>query len=250
MKEEKDYKLHPIHEELLDILSYIHETLVSHNMWYTLAYGTAIGAIRENGFIEWDRDADVLIKLPDREKIRKVLKANMPDRFEYIDASKDNVNCFDNIMSKKFGQLAEVDIYTVVGAPSIEGWSEKKKNRLLRRNKYLVKITGAKYADVKKLGKKYKVIPFMLLKGILHLIPNRLIRCIVKHYEYKYDFATADRCMALVSYAKSSEIIKKEVFDKVELHAFEGKQFCILSQYDTYLRSRYGNYMIPTTNKY
>lgn len=250
MKEDKDYKLHPIHEELLDILSFIHETLVSHNLWYTLAYGTAIGAIRENGFIEWDRDADVLIKLPDREKIRKVLKENIPDRFEYIDASKDNVNCFDNIMSKKFGQLAEVDIYTIVGAPSIDNWSERKKKRLLRRNKFLVKLTCAKYGDVKKLGKKYKVPPFLLVKGILHLIPNKLIRHIVRHYENKYDYATAERCMALVSYAKPTEIIKKEVFDKVELHAFEDKQFCIVSQYDTYLKSRYGNYMIPTTKKY
>lgn len=250
MKEEKDYKLHPIHEELLDILSYIHETLVSNNLWYSLAYGTAIGAIRENGFIEWDRDADVLIKLPDRERIRKVLKENIPDRFEYIDASKDNVNCFDNIMSKKYGQLAEVDIYTIVGAPSIDNWSERKKQRLLRRNKFLVKLTCAKYGDVKKLGKKYKVLPFLLVKGLLHMIPNRLIRRIVTHYENKYDYATAERCMALVSYAKSTEIIKKEVFDQVELHAFEDKQFCIVSQYDTYLKSRYGNYMIPTTKKY
>lgn len=219
-------------------------------MWYSIAYGTAIGAIREKGFIKWDKDADILIKLPDRERIREVLKANIPDRFTYIDASEDNVNCFDNIMSNKFGHLAEVDIYTVVGAPSIEGWSDSRKKRLLRRNKVLVKLTCAKYGDVKKIGKKYKVIPFMLVKGFLHLIPNRYIRRVVTHYENKYDYAKADNCMTLVSYAKPTEIIKKEVFDKLELHAFEDKQFCIVSQYDTYLRSRYGNYMIPTTKKY
>ena len=244
-------ELHPIHKELLDIMLYIHDTMVSNNMWYSLAYGSVLGAVRENGFIEWDKDADIYIKLPERAQIRKVLKDHIPDRFVYIDSSKDNVSCFDNIMSKKYGQLAEVDIYPIIGAPNIEGWSEGDFKKLLRRNKILVKLTCAKYGDVKKIGKKYKILPFLLVKGILHLIPNKIIRNVVRHYEYKDDYETSERCMAMVSYARSSEILKKDVYEKVELHNFEGKQFYIPSDYDTYLRGRYGkDYMIPSKKKY
>ena len=251
MEEHPQKALHPIHKELLDILSYIHETLESKGMWYSLAYGSVLGSVRENGFIEWDRDADVYIKLPDREQIRKVLKENMPNRFVYVDSSKDNVNCFDNIMSKQYGQLAEVDIYPIIGAPSIDGWGEKDFTKLLRRNKILVKLTCAKYGDVKKIGKKYKIIPFLIVKGILHLIPNAAIRNIVRHYEYKDDYDSSERCMAMVSYARPSEILKKETFENVILHNFEGKQFYIPADYETYLKGRYGkDYMVPSRKKY
>lgn len=243
---DENYSLKEIHAELLRILVYIDITLRSHHLWYSLAYGTVLGAVRENGFIPWDKDADVYLRISERDQARKVLKESIPDYLEYVDASCDNVNVFDNIKSKKFGELAEVDLYIIVGAPDIDEWSDTQKKRLLRRNRILVKLTCAKSSSVKKLGKKYKIIPFLMIKSIMHLIPNSIIRRIVSKYELQYDYDKAKYCMALVTYDNINDIRRKEIVENVIDHTFEGRQFVIPKDYDAYLRGEYGeDYMTP-----
>lgn len=242
---EKD-SLKEIHAELLKILEYIDSTLRSHHLWYSLAYGTVLGAVRENGFISWDKDADVYLRITDRDQARKVLKENIPDYLEYVDASCDNVNVFDNIRSKKYGELAEVDLYTLVGAPDIEGWSNAKKKRLLFKHKVLVKLTCAKYGDTNKLVDRYKLIPFLVVKALMHLIPDSVIRKHIRKKELQYDFKEAKYCMALVTYDSINDIRRKEIVENVIDHVFEGRQFLIPKEYDAYLRGEYGDdYMIP-----
>lgn len=238
--------LKEIHAELLRILEYIDATLRSNHLWYSLAYGTVLGAVRENGFIPWDKDADVYLRITDRDQARKVLKENIPDYLEYIDASCDNVNVFDNIKSKKFGELAEVDLYIIVGAPDIDSWTEKQKKKLLRQHKMLVKLTCAKYVDTSKLVDRYKLIPFLLVKGLMHLIPDSVIRNYIRKKELQYNYEQAKYCMALVTYDNVNDIRKKEIIENVIDHTFEGRQFLIPKNYDEYLRGEYGDdYMTP-----
>lgn len=242
----ESYSLDEIHAELLKVLEYIDTTLRSHHIWYSLAYGTVLGAVRENGFIPWDKDADVYLRIIDREQARKVLKENIPDYLEYVDASCDNVNVFDNIKSKRYGELAEVDLYTLVGAPDVENWSEGKKKRLLYYHKMLVKLTCAKYVDTSKLVDRYKLIPFMIVKGLMHLIPDSVIRNYIHKKELQYDYNKSRYCMALVTYDNVNDIRKKEIIEDVIDHTFEGRQFLIPKNYDAYLRGEYGDdYMTP-----
>lgn len=238
--------LNEIHAELLRILEYIDSTLRSHHLWYSLAYGTVLGAVRENGFIPWDKDADVYLRITERDQARIVLKENIPDYLEYVDASCDNVNVFDNIKSKKFGELAEVDLYIIVGAPDIDNWTDNQKKLLLLQHKLLVKLTCAKYVDTSKLVDKYKLIPFLLVKGLMHLIPDSVIRNYIRKKELQYDYNKAKYCMALVTYDNVNDIRKKEIIENVMDHTFEGRQFVIPKDFDTYLRGEYGDdYMTP-----
>lgn len=240
------YTTKELHSEILKILSYIDSVLTENDLHYSLAYGTVLGAVRENGFIPWDRDADVYIKLPERDKVREALKRNLPDEFQYIDASVNNVNCFDNLRSKKYGEFAQVDIYSLIGEPDVTKWSDTKVKRRLLGNKVLVKLTCAKYGDYHKLHKAYKVLPFLLIKGILHFIPDRLIRLFIRKKEEAIPYDQALYCKALVGYTKRGEYLRKEVFENVTRHEFCGKQFNIPADYDTYLKARYGSdYMTP-----
>lgn len=38
-------------------------------IWYQLAYGSLLGAVRDNGQIPWDYDIDIFVKYSDRKKL-------------------------------------------------------------------------------------------------------------------------------------------------------------------------------------
>lgn len=233
-------------EEMLKILAYIDKCLTTNHIWYTLAYGSVLGAVRENGFIPWDRDADIFIKLPDRDKVRKALKDGLSPEWEYLDASMNNVNCFDNIRSKEFGEFAQVDIYTLYGAQDIEEITKSRVKGILVRNKICTKVFGAKYGDYRKLREKYKVLPFLLVKGFLYLIPNTWIRRVITHYEYKVNFEQAPYLMSMVTYRRPSDIMPRKVFETCIRHQFENIEVNIPGDYHTYLVRSYGeDYMTP-----
>lgn len=57
----------------LDLLFRFDEVCRKHQLKYTLAYGSLLGAIRHNGFIPWDDDIDIFMPREDYEKL-KLLK--------------------------------------------------------------------------------------------------------------------------------------------------------------------------------
>lgn len=57
---------------LLKALLTIHNLFEKNDIWYVIAFGTLLGAVRHHGLIPWDDDADLLVKVSDLEKIRKL----------------------------------------------------------------------------------------------------------------------------------------------------------------------------------
>ena len=54
---EKNY-LEKLHSNLVEILDYVCKVCDENNLQYFIAYGTALGAYRHQGFIPWDDDVD------------------------------------------------------------------------------------------------------------------------------------------------------------------------------------------------
>lgn len=77
MKKEKIEKLHI---ELLKLLKDFDKLCTVNKINYSLFGGTLIGAIRHNGFIPWDDDADIIMERQDYDMLLKVL----PEEFEVI----------------------------------------------------------------------------------------------------------------------------------------------------------------------
>lgn len=53
----------------LDLLAEFDAVCKAHNLKYTIAYGTLLGAVRHKGFIPWDNDVDVLMLRGEYEKL-------------------------------------------------------------------------------------------------------------------------------------------------------------------------------------
>src|SRR5690554_148839 len=56
----------------------------THNLIYSLGYGTLVRAVRHQGFIPWDDDIDVIMARPEFERLLELLKyARLPPEFSY-----------------------------------------------------------------------------------------------------------------------------------------------------------------------
>lgn len=77
-----------IQEVAYDILLEIDRICKQHNIEYTLACGTALGAVRHEGFIPWDDDLDIGMTRENYERFVEVLPSSLGDDYYY--------HCFEN----------------------------------------------------------------------------------------------------------------------------------------------------------
>jgi hypothetical protein len=72
---EKNYKIPPCcASNLFELLVFIKDLLLKHNIEYFIYWGTLLGAVRHNGIIPWDSDIDIYINYKDVSKLKKMMK--------------------------------------------------------------------------------------------------------------------------------------------------------------------------------
>ncbi len=67
----------PVQQNLLKLLKEIDEICKKHDITYYLAGGTALGAVRNNGFLPWDDDMDLYITRENWKKLEKVIDSEL-----------------------------------------------------------------------------------------------------------------------------------------------------------------------------
>jgi len=232
-----------IKKEAKNLLYYIDEILTSNELWYSLAYGSALGAVREHGFIEWDHDIDIVIQYPDQNKVREVLKKNLPPQYIYLSSDKDTVAAFDCIhLVGVHPQKMHIDLYPLVGGPQ----DLKKQRRYQTNMRIISKIVNCKYDSISNLKKKWK-IPFVcFIKCVEYLFPNRLIRSFVNGYLSKYPFYESKLLIPVGNNGNISEYMPREVWLETIRTDFEGINLPIPRFYVLNLSNIYGSdYMTP-----
>ena len=65
--------------KMVEILKVIDMICSKHNIKWWLHYGTALGAVRHNGFIPWDDDCDIAMLRADYERFIEVVERELPD---------------------------------------------------------------------------------------------------------------------------------------------------------------------------
>lgn len=99
-----------IQQQQLDILKALTEFLEAEEIQYFAIGGTALGAIRHQGFIPWDDDIDLAILRPDYEKLLKI-QSKLPQNL-FILNSQCNEN-YPLLFAKVMDKNTQFNDYTL-----------------------------------------------------------------------------------------------------------------------------------------
>lgn len=223
-------------QSLLKMMKDLHSFLVENGIYYSMAWGSLIGTIRENGFVPWDDDIDIFM---DRHNYNKFL--NCCEQMEGYRVEKLLwVNRIKR-SSDGFGKyhIPTIDIFVVDNAPDnkflfntkvfllrlLQGMI-KKKPKSKERSAKNIALTALHYFG-KILPMKVKQDLYEKISQIGNKKKTSCVGC------FNSDYLTI-----IVKY-------KANFMENLELHKFEDTEFYIVCEYDEHLRQVYGDYMTP-----
>lgn len=258
----KYLSLTEIQMEEKNILEETIKFLNKNNIKYSVCGGTMLGAVRHKGFIPWDDDIDIFIPRDDYQKLISLLEKNSCKLHSYraISVLLKNSYCpFIKIVNEKILTNNErmasskqlplwIDIFPIDGMPENEYDTKKLYAKIAKyRNLYMLK--GYNYKYVLKSTTAIKVMPKLILKAILQLIPHRLISRKMDTIAKTFSYSTATYVGGVLwGYGPQERLLKKDVLWKD--FDFEDLKVKGLANYDTYLSNIYGDYMtLPPEEK-
>lgn len=251
-----DQNLKHLQEVLLMMIKEIDSLCKKHDITYYLNGGNALGAIRHNGFIPWDDDFDIMLKIEDYHRLLEVCRKELDPNIWYIQEGwKDWPGCFSKIRLKNTylheqgewcGTSVEnrgifIDIFPIVHSSK----------HLIPR---IIQYSAAKLLVSSSLRKKGDYISNTLLKRFLirtsKILDINLFNKICKHLVFRYG---ADKEW-LGHFFSSSRFKKafhhKSVFQNPIYHKYENLELPLPTDYNKYLTQAYGDYMtLPPKEK-
>lgn len=254
---------------ILDILKDVDFVLKKNNIYYSMAYGSALGAARHNGFIPWDDDIDIYMFRKDLPCLRKYLDENFPGKYSVSLPGKVKRDpCrFAKVMlnnttyveieyaglpwPKKYWRGISIDVFILDFVP---------KSKFLRSLKSFankiccIAATGGrdfKYPsepilkqcsinkDLKSFYNKRRFIGFCF--SFLTIRTWVKISASILSYHKKTDFVTSGHA----SFSYKQHMFPTEMFlDTIEM-PFENLSVTVVKNFDLYLETLYKNWRIP-----
>lgn len=261
-------ELSPIQGELLEMLEEFANVCERNNLRYYLWGGTALGAVRHEGFIPWDDDVDIAMPRSDFERLCSG-EVELPDGYtaqlseELLFGTFENTNkpiTHGNAAWDERQPYLSIDIFPLDGVP--EGFLRSKAHILhsrvlfvaikLKRIRYIQGVEGMKNRGQTRPKKEQLLIKY---GGVF----ERLLRHVDEHKLVQQFFDTArkfpyDACENAGYYSsryRSRAFFNKGVFGSFRRVPFEKLNLRAFDQVEDYLCQLFGeDYMtIPPKEK-
>lgn len=242
----RDFDLRKLQLCELECLKEVDRLCRKHDIQYMLAWGSAIGAIRHKGFIPWDDDIDLLMKLDDYKRFKRVCMEELDPKFFYQDDETDPyyyLNFAKIRMNDTCSMMRDMVSYPIHEGICIDIFPmlEVQNDSLSKLDRYATKVLtffGSKRLNDAGLGHhaykndKLKYFPVFLC-DILHKMARTFL----------YRKRPSGEYYCVDGKATFDFFLPKSLFEHVQDVEFEGGMYPINTGYDAFLRSYYGDYM-------
>lgn len=241
----KEYK--SIHGSLYELLIELDRIARNNKLEYNLAYGTALGAVREKGFIDWDTDIDVMVTIDEYERFCNILELELKETF-YLYTRKKNKDyhaMFNRIGFKNIPHdELHIDIFPMVGAPR-----GKIRKRIFGIISHVIHFGNSyKNRDIKRTAKrvsKKAVFILLICKVILLPVPNKLMEYFYNKLKIAFPIKKSSYVYNISGTYGNKEFIPKAWIKESEYKTFEGLKLPVPKEWDKYLTQIYDDYMTP-----
>jgi lipopolysaccharide cholinephosphotransferase len=243
MEDKISMEIAETHRKVMQLMKVFDKVCSENNIWYTLAAGSVLGAIRHGGFIPWDPDMDVCVRIGDMDRLRKALQSEITKEMKlYIwDKEEKYSAAFDRLcFSEVAHDILHIDIYPLIAAPD----SEAGRRNFVRVCYYLYKFLHCKHKEIK-YANPSNVNKLRFVKMIARLVPDSIIRKCYHYLEQKYDFEKANFIYTIAAGYGHKECLPKKLQLESKYVPFEDMKLPIPVRYDEYLTRIYGDYMTP-----
>lgn len=261
----KEHKLSKLQEAELKIFREFIRICNQNNLKYYIWGGSFLGAIRHKGFIPWDDDIDVAMPRTDFEKFLTLAPSQLPNSMfvSTYKRGKEHITLVAQIFDKKKNFIlnnatkkiktgAWVDILVIDGAPSP---GIKRKIFGIRYMYYRMINQFALFEEVVNLNKKrpwYEnvAVKFAQITKIEKFLDPVKIGDKFHKFLKSNDYEKCNYIATFMGAKKMGEIMPKSYVGNGKPCQFEDLIVNGPSDYDSYLKHIYGDYMkLPPVNE-
>lgn len=245
----KEIQVDELRELQMQILDYVDAFCRENDINYTISGGTLLGAVRHGGFIPWDDDMDIQMLRAEYERFTLLWNNNKESHpFEFISIESGNG------MGYSFGKVHNpktvtfvngiertgvyIDVFPIDDVKDISDCKRihSKIKKMYRRMMAAFKVENN--SEIKKIFRFYYNI--MTLGKSRIFFAEKINSIAQEHNNRGYQFV-----FELVSGFKCDKPINKAIFSDFSDIKFEDRTYRSIKNYDSYLKSTFGDYMTP-----
>lgn len=233
----------------LNILKDFIEICDKNDLHYVVYHGTALGAVRHNGFIPWDDEIDILMTRKDYEKFLKTFK-NENEKY-YLSNWHTEINVDGKYLTPKtlfclkttrLSALGDTGIYIDINVIDDVPENKFKRTYFLKKIRtliYLMNLIATIQADRYTSKNKERIGHCLgVLFNLIHFTPNFIAKSFTKTIQ-KYH----EKSELVVDMSAVEKPMPKQYFDESIPIKFEDINVNIPTEYDAILKNFYGDYM-------
>ena len=252
----QEYSMKQIQSKILETMIYVDRLCRENDIEYYIMGGTALGAVRHNGFIPWDDDLDIFMTPSNYEKFKSTFSTKNDVRFviqewrlgnnplEYAKVRMNGTTFIESNFKDKpnMHHGVFIDIMILHKCPK----SHIKKGLLFLLSRY---VTTQALAE-RNWNPKSKFQTIML--RLIRLLPKHFMSGYCYKQIYKYDkqvIKDYQYCYFLTKASYKQAIFPKEIFLQPVDIEFETTTLMAPTNIKKYLEIRFGNYTVLPPEK-